>query len=139
MSYDDNVGVSAGAVFGWASVGILVLSVIVMAAMVGCPQYSVYEQRLTGEAELARAQQNRQIAVNEAQAKKDAATLLAEAEVERAKGVAGANSIIAGGLKGNEEYLRYLWITEVAGKTSKETVYIPTEAGIPILEAGKRP
>lgn len=122
----------------WVILGIVVLGAVTGIAMVGCPQYEVYNQRLTGEAELARAQQNRQIAVNEAQAKMDAAHLLAQAEVERAKGVAQANQIIAGGLKGNEEYLRYLWITEVAGHTGKETVYIPTEAGIPILEAGKR-
>lgn len=37
---------------------------VLMAAL---PQYAVYQQRLHGEAELARAQQNRQIAVNEAQ------------------------------------------------------------------------
>lgn len=127
----------SGPVFGVIG-GIILLMLLVLVGMVGCPQYAVYEQRLTGEAELARAQQNRQIAVNEAQAKLDAAKLLAQAEIERARGVAGANQIIAGGLKGNEEYLRYLWITEVAGKASKEVVYIPTEANMPILEAGKR-
>lgn len=126
---------SGGAIFGTIG-GIVLLMLLVLVAMVGCPQYAVYEQRLTGEAELARAQQNRQIAVNEAQAKMDAAKLLAGAEVERAKGVAGANQIIANGLKGNEEYLRYLWITEVAavGKDGKTVVYIPTEANMPIME-----
>lgn len=120
---------------------VLLLLILVTASMLGCPQYAVYEQRLTGEAELARAQQNRQIAVNEAQAKMDAAKLLAGAEVERAKGVAQANQIIAQGLKGNDDYLRYLWITEVAsvGKDGKTVVYIPTEANLPILEAGRKP
>lgn len=119
--------------------GIFVLGIVILVVMVGCPQYSVYEQRLRGEAELARAQQNRQIAVNEAQAKLDAAKLLAGAEVERAKGVAQANQIIANGLKGNDEYLRYLWITDVAGRNvSKEIVYVPTEANIPITEAARR-
>jgi|SRR3569833_984735 len=137
MSYESD-GPSAGAIAGWSIGGIFFLSLIVLAGMVGCPQYSVYEQRLTGEAELARAQQNRQIAVNEAQARMDAAKLLAGAEVERAKGVAQANQIIANGLKGNDEYLRYLWITEVAGKnTSKEVIYVPTEANIPLMEAGR--
>lgn len=123
----------------WVITGIVTVSLATLAGMVGCPQYSVYEQRLTGEAELARAQQNRQIAVNEAQAKMDAAHLLAQAEVERAKGVAQANQIIAQGLKGNEEYLRYLWIVDVAGNNKGATViYVPTEANLPILEAGKR-
>lgn len=120
-------------------VAIFFVCMLIAVGLVGCPQYAVYEQRLTGEAELARAQQNRQIAVNEAQAKLDAAKLLAQAEVERAKGVASANQVISGSLKGNDEYLRYLWITEVAGRgVSKEIVYIPTEANIPLLEAGKR-
>lgn len=128
--------ISAGGIFGVICGIIFVLMVIVTGAMVGCPQYSVYEQRLTGEAELARAQQNRQIAVNEAQAKMDAAKLLAGAEVERAKGVAQANKIIADGLKGHEEYLRYLWIVEKSGQgVSREVIYVPTEANIPILEA----
>lgn len=124
----------------WVILGIVTLFVLTTVCMIGCPQYSVYEQRLTGEAELARAQQNRQIAVNEAQAKMDAAKLLAQAEVERAKGVAAANKVIAEGLKGNEEYLRYLWIVDVASGTKgdKTVVYIPTEANMPILEAGKR-
>lgn len=138
MSYGNDDEPSTGTIVGFSVGGILFLMLLVLVGMVGCPQYEVYSQRLTGEAELARAQQNRQIAVNEAQAKLDAAKLLAQAEIERAKGVAGANQIIAGGLKGNEEYLRYLWITEVAGKTSKEIVYVPTEANMPILEAGKR-
>jgi predicted aminopeptidase len=120
---------------------VLLVIGLVTISLLGCPQYAVYEQRLTGEAELARAQQNRQIAVNEAQAKMDAATLLAQAEVARAKGVAQANQIIATGLKDNEAYLRYLWITEVAnvGKDGKTVVYVPTEANLPILEAGKLP
>ena len=125
----------------WSIIGLFIIFVIVAIGMVGCPRYSVYSQRLEGEAELARAQQNRQIAVNEAQAKKDAATMLADAEVERAKGVAKANQIIADSLKGNEAYLRYLWVTEVAavGKEGKTVVYVPTEGNMPILEATRLP
>lgn len=105
----------------------------------GCPVYNVWQQGLAGKAALRRAEQDRQIAVQEAQAKKESSTLLAEAEVERAKGVAQANKIIGDSLKGNDGYLRYLWITEVAGNNAgKTTVYIPTESNLPILEAGKR-
>lgn len=138
MSYDNQTP-NTGKIVGFSVAGIVTLMLFVLVGMVGCPQYSVYEQRLTGEAELARAQQNRQIAVNEAQAKMDAAKLLAQAEVERAKGVAQANQIIAEGLKGNEAYLRYLWIVDVAANQKGNTViYVPTEAQIPIMEAGKR-
>lgn len=122
-------------------IGIIVLGIVTTAAMVGCPQYNVYSSHMAGEAELAQATANRQIAVQEAQAKREAATELAKAEIERAKGVAGANSIIADSLKGNDAYLRYLWITEVAagGKDGKTVVYVPTEANLPILEAGRKP
>lgn len=118
--------------------GILVLVLALIAgAMYVFPKYDVWSSGLKGEAELARAEQNRRIATLEAQAKLDAAKMLAGAEVERAKGVAEANAIVAGGLKGNEEYLRYLWIDKVAGTAAHEVIYIPTEAGLPILEASR--
>jgi regulator of protease activity HflC (stomatin/prohibitin superfamily) len=119
--------------------GFLILVLVIIAGMGGCPAYGVYTNRMTGQAELARATANRQIAVQEAVAKREAAVELARAEVERAKGVAGANAIIAESLKGNEAYLRYLWITEVAavGKDGKTVVYVPTESNLPILEANR--
>jgi len=92
----------------------------------------------SGKAEFAQADQNRQIAVLEATAKKEAAVQLAQAEIERAKGVAEANQIIGDSLKGNEDYLRYLYITGITENSgNKEIVYLPTEAGIPILEANR--
>lgn len=103
----------------------------------GCyitPQYGVYEQRLKGQARLQEAESSRQIAVVEAEAKKIAATQLALAEIERAKGVAQANQIISDSLKNNEAYLRYLWIQGLE-HGDHEVIYIPTEAGLPILEA----
>lgn len=107
---------------------------LTLLGMWGCPRYNVWQQGLEGEAELARASQNRQIAIQEANAKKDSARLLADAEVERAKGVAQANQIIGESLKGNESYLRYLWIQSLhEGKS--EVIYVPTEANLPILEA----
>lgn len=106
-------------------------------ALWGCPQYRVYQQDMEGEAELKRAEQNRQIAVNEAKAKLEAAKMLADAEVERAKGVAAANEIIGKSLRENEAYLRYLWIQGMQDGSS-EVIYVPTEANLPILEAGQR-
>ena len=100
----------------------------------GCPQYHVYEQRLTGEAELARAEYAKKVMVQDALARKESASNLAEAEVIRAEGVAKANKIIGDSLKDNEAYLRYMWIRGLEdGKN--EVIYIPTEAGLPLLEA----
>ena len=92
------------------SLGVISFAGIVCLSMWGCPRYEVYSQNMQGEAELARASQNRQIKIREAEAAAEAARLLAEAEIERAKGVAEANRIIGESLKGNEAYLRYLWI-----------------------------
>jgi hypothetical protein len=70
-----------------------ILIILIGLCMWGCPNYNVYKANLDGEAELKQAQQNRQIAIQEAQAKKEAAKDLADAEVIRAEGVAKANKI----------------------------------------------
>jgi len=104
------------------------------------PKYRVYSQRMLGQAELQRAESNRQIRVREAQAAYDAADLTAKAEIRRAEGVAEANRIIADSLDGAEGYLRwrYIEMLENTSGSGRDVIYIPTEAGLPILEAGKR-
>ena len=82
---------------------------------------------------LQSAHYHRQVQVVDAQGKRDAAVALAEAEINRAKGVAQANAIIADSI--TEPYLRYLFIQNVAGTANKEVIYVPTEATLPILEA----
>ena len=114
----------------------LVLTMIVV-LMLGLPYYNVYQQHMEGKAVLARAEYSKQALVQEALAKKEAAKHLAEAEVSRAEGVAKANKIIGESLKGNTEYLHYLWIHNLEAGNS-EVIYIPTEAGLPIFEAGGR-
>lgn len=111
--------------------------VFTISLMWGLPNYSVYQQNLEGEAELARATQNRQIAIQEAQAKKESAQHLADAEVIRATGVAKANKIIGESLKGNDSYLHYLFINNLEN-TENQVIYLPTETGLPILEANRQ-
>lgn len=89
----------------------------------------------TGRAALAEATWSRKIAVEEAKAKLESERLNAQSEVERAKGVAQANEIIGNSLKGNDEYLRYLWISKVEEGQNRQVIYVPTEAGLPILES----
>lgn len=106
--------------------------------MWGCPQYRVWDAEMTGRAELARADQNREIAVRVAKAKTDSAKYEAQAEIERARGVAEANKIVSDSLGGPEGYLRWMWINAMKeGKDGNTVVYIPTEAGLPILEADR--
>lgn len=107
------------------------VSLFVISSVVG-PLYNVWAQSLDGKAELQKAEYTRQVAVLEAQAKKDSAQQLADAEVIRATGVAKANSIIGESLKDNPAYLQYLWITE-GEKDSNRTVYmIPSNGGAPV-------
>jgi len=100
----------------------------------GYPKYTVYWRTLRGEAALKEAEYDRQITVREAEATLEAATFLNQAEVERAHGVAEANRIIGDSLRDNESYLRYLWVQGLHDGSS-ETIYIPTEGNMPILEA----
>jgi hypothetical protein len=52
--------------------------------------------------------------------------------------VAQANQIIGDSLPGNEAYLRYLWIDKMEDAKA-QVIYVPTETGLPILEAGRKP
>ena len=113
------------------AIGIAVVGGLIF---IGGPQYNVWQQSLAGKAELQKAEYTRQVAVLEAQAKKDSAQQLAEAEVIRAGGVAKANQIIGDSLKDNREYLQYLYITglEEGSNKGNVTVYVPTEGGMPV-------
>ncbi|NIJ25734.1 hypothetical protein [Brevundimonas terrae] len=125
-----------------ATIWTIVAAVAVLAiVLVGLPTYNVYAKQMQGRAAYEEAVQNRRIRVLEAQAALDAAKLTAQAEIERAKGANEANRIMAEALGGAENYLRWSYINmlqETAGKEGRQTIYIPTEAGMPILEAGKR-
>src|ERR1035437_1285584 len=103
----------------------------------GIPQWHVYNQRMDGEAELAKAEFSKKVLVQDSLARKEAAQNLAEAGVIRAEGVAKENKIIGDSLRDNEDYLRYMWIRAL-DEGKNEVIYIPTEAGLPILEAGRR-
>lgn len=101
-----------------------------------------------GKSTLIEAESSKKAMIEQAKAENESATLHAEAkvkiakaeaqaEIERAYGVAKANEIIGKSLQGHSEYLRYLQIDAI--KNSKGSkVYIPTEAGLPILEAREK-
>jgi regulator of protease activity HflC (stomatin/prohibitin superfamily) len=132
-------GVARGGRLGLGLIALVVI--VVLAIIIGGPEYNVYASKKHGEAELAQATQNRQVRVQEALAKYEAADYDAKTDVRRAQGVAAANRIIADSLGGPEGYLRWRYI-EMLQETSQngghQIIYIPTEAGLPILEAGRR-
>lgn len=123
-------------IIGYTSAIVGFVSLLSIVGLMGCPAYGVYSARKQGEGVLAHAQSSREVAVAEAKAKMESATLLAQAEVIRAEGVAKANKIIGDSLKGNEAYLRYLWVNNLE-ENKGQTIYVATEAGMPIMEAGR--
>lgn len=120
---------------GYTVVTLLVTTfivVLVALCMWVSPKYSVWSKGLKGEASLREAEYSKKILIEEAKANLEAEKLNAEAEIERAKGMAKAMEIENGKL--TDEYIKYLWVRSMSGNEAN-TIYIPTEAGLPILEA----
>lgn len=101
------------------------------------PLLNVWHQHMEGRAMLAKSEYSKKVLVQDALAREEAASALAKAEVIRAEGVAKANKIIGESLNNNEAYLHYLWIHNLE-EGSHDVIYVPTEAGLPIFEAGGR-
>ena len=121
----------------WAVIVVALVILLFLVYPLVSPLYSVYSQKFAGTAMLAKAESEKRVLVETAKAKRDAARLEAEAEIERAKGVAEANRIIAGGLENSENYLKYLWISKISSSNAPQIIYVPTETGLPILESGR--
>ncbi len=130
------MGFTIKQVLGAGFLGVAAMASLIALAMWGCPQYGVYSQTKSGEAQLAEATYSRRIKVQEAEASESAAVHLAQVDVARAKGVAQANQIIGQSLKQNEDYLIWLWI-EALKDGKNDVIYVPTEANLPLLEAGR--
>jgi len=118
-------------------IGIIIATALLFVYGYASRNYDVWAMEMSGKAKLAEATQSRQIAIEGAKAKQESATFEAEAEVRRARGVAEANKIIGKSLQDNDGYLKYLWINQL-NENNQNVIYIPTENGMPIMEAGKR-
>ena len=114
---------------------VIVLVLLIVGFTIGVPYYNVWQQEMSGKAEFAKAEQNRKIKIEEAKANLEAEKLNAQAEIERAKGAAEAIKIENNSI--TPTYIQYLWVRQQNTNANK-IIYIPTEAGLPILEAGKR-
>ena len=122
-------------VWKWVAITLGIVIITIAGLMVGVPPYKVWSSEMKGKAEYMRAEQNRRIKVEEAKANLDAEKLNAQAEVERAKGAAEAIKIENGSL--TPTYIQYLWVRQQNANTNNRIIYIPTEAGLPVLEAGR--
>lgn len=114
---------------------ILGAAILLGIVLVAIPIYNVWQQEMSGKAEFAKAEQNRRIKIEEAKANLEAEKLNAQAEIERAKGAAEAIRIENGSI--TPTYIQYLWVRQQNAQTNNKIIYIPTEAGLPILEAGR--
>lgn len=103
---------------------VVVVAILGLSAW-GCPQYNVYSARMKGEAQLAESEAARQTMVSEARARLDAAKM--NAESIETEGTA---------LEKHKSYLTKLWIEKI-NDNGNTVIYIPTEAGLPVLEAGR--
>lgn len=111
----------------WAVFAFIGLLFLVGFFMLVMPIWTVWEQGKTGEAELRRAEQNRQIQVEQARAEKEAAELRAD-----------AIAIVGQAAKDFPEYRKQEFIGAF-GEAMREghiqkIIYVPTEANIPIIE-----
>lgn len=123
--------------FSIGSIILIFISALIVLGMWGCPTYNVYSAKKAGEAVLAHAQSSREVAVAEARAKMESASLLAQADTIRAHGIAESNKIIGESLKDNPQYLQWLWIDQMKDQ-QKQIIYVPsTNLGLPILEANR--
>ena len=125
----------------WFMTIALSIIMITLGLMFGLPKYKVWQSKIKiksaenyGRAEMAKAEQNRKILIEEAKANLEAQKLNSQAEIERAKGMAKAIEIENGKL--TERYIHYLWVRNI-DKMDGDKIYIPTEANLPILEASK--
>lgn len=118
------------------TVAILMFILIVAALMFGIPKYKVWQQEMAGKAEMAKAEQNRRILVEEAKARLEAEKLNAQAEVERARGMAEAMKVENGTL--NETYNQYLFIRTLEKLAEKgslpQIIYIPSKGLVPVMD-----
>lgn len=100
--------------------------------------YSVWRAHKQGQAELAQAKNEQQIQTAKAQGRLSAADLNKQAEIIDASAVAKSVEIIGTALHNNEGYMRWQWIRMMEQKDAGDVIYVPTEANLPILEAGAR-
>lgn len=86
-----------------------------------------------GKQILLKAESSKKAKIEQAKADLESAKLEAETRLIEAEAKAKSINAVTKALKDNPEYLKYLMIQGM--NNSKNKIYIPTEANIPILEA----
>ena len=106
------------------------LIIFILVLMIGLPQYGVWQQGLSGEASLAKAEQTRKIMIEQAKAERDSAELRAE-----------AIAIVGQAAKDFPEYRLQEFMGAFAEALQSgvidQIIYVPTEGNVPIMEASR--
>ncbi len=110
---------------------VLVIVGIIAGGMYVLPVYGVWHSKKSGEATLAKARYAEYTARVKAEAKYEAAKYLAQAEVERAQGVAKSIKIVGDALNDNPGYLDYRWLQNLK-ETKNQVIYVPERANNPL-------
>lgn len=103
------------------------------------PWYGVWAAHKEGEAELAKAKNEQMIQISKADGRLQAAESNRKAAIIEAEAVAKQIEVIGNNLQKHDLYLKWQWIKMMEDHADSATIYIPTEAGLPILEAGRLP
>ena len=140
MSYDDgplldeegrkNVRLGVKIVAGVT----LFLILLIGGCMAVKPQYNLYKANTEKQSVIREQEAQSKAAEFRAISEVTQAEAKAEAEVIRAKGIAEANRIIAESI--TPEYVNYLYVRALEA-TQNQVIYVPTEAGLPVLEANR--
>lgn len=114
-----------------AALSFVAILIVIILIMFAWPHYKVWKQGMNGQAALAEAEQSKMIQVQ-----------TAKAELESSKLRAEAIQTIGKAAKDFPEYRKQEFIGAFGdalrdGKI-QQIIYVPTEANIPVLEAGKR-
>ncbi len=106
------------------------------ALMVILPPYSVWSARKRGEAAFADAMGEQKIQIAKAHSRLEAAENNKKAAIVEAEAVEAQIKKIGEGLQHHDLYLRWQWIKMMEERHAEsDTIYVATEAGLPILEA----
>jgi hypothetical protein len=111
--------------------GLFLFLGFVVGVMVGVPKYRVWAAEYNGRAVLVQAEQTRQVLITQANAEREAAVARAE-----------AIQIVGKAAQDFPEYRQQEFLGAFAealkeGKMN-QVIYVPTEANIPLMEAGRR-
>ena len=121
-----------------APVGIALMLGVIAGTWFGYKTLQIWAAEMSGRVTLAEVKFRNMARIEEAETNASVAEIEGQTEIIRAHSAAQANEMLISSLGGSDAYLRYLYIKMLEEQGSAGSViYVPTEAGIPVLETGR--